>query len=269
MCDQSFCSYSDSIKSLSCLQSEKFNENPIKEIKDNVRDFPIRCPICWKIPRFYADFVKNYYFTSCDNQHKNEFYSFDSFIENTNKDINCLLCNNCHKEIEDFSRFYKCNICNIFICFECRKKHEKEKKHLNFIESNKIDNFCSNHNEEYKYYDSIKKSNLCQKCITENINNKKILKLSNHINYEKTINNYIKKVEENIIMWNNASSLINEWLKEFVEKIKIFTKSINNYILLQHKIVIYLNNDNNYKKYEKNFNVFFNYKIINNDKIDK
>ena len=38
---------------------------------------------------------------------------------------------------------------------------------------------------------------------------------------------------------------------------------------MQYKIVSSLSFENNYEKYLNNFNVYFNYEIINNEKIDK
>jgi hypothetical protein len=70
-------------------------------------------------------------------------------------------------------------------------------------------------------------------------------------------------------MWNNIYKLANEWLVSINEKFNVFLNSIQQYITLQGKIISYLSNENNFEKYENNFNVFFNYEIINNERIDK
>ena len=241
----------------------------IKNIDEIIKDYPIRCATCWRIPKFYGDFEKDYFFTQCDKQHKNEYYSFESFFENTNKDFDSLLCYECKNENVDNSKFYFCNKCNLSLCLDCQKKHEQDTSHYNFIEINKIDTFCANHNEAYQYYDSIDKLNLCKKCIAQNEQKNNFLKTSKFINYKETLNYHIIKIKENIKIWNNISSLANEWLKDIIEKLNIFINSINNYIILQQKIIFYLSDKNNFEKYENNFNVFFNYEIINNDYIDK
>ena len=236
---------------------------------EKIKDYPIRCATCWRIPKFYGNFAKDYFFTQCDKQHKNEYHSFESFLENTNKEIDSLLCYECKNEISDNSKMSFCNICNLSLCLDCQKKHEQKTHHNNFIQVNKIDNYCTNHNEEFEYYDSFGKLNLCQKCINEKEKKNNVLKTSKYINYKETLNDYIKKIKEHIIIWNKLSTLTNEWIKDIIEKLNVFINSINNYIILQQKIICYLNNDNNYTKYENNFNVFFNYEIINNDFIDK
>ena len=262
-------SFSDSFSISGLSSKEHYINTLLKEADEPVKDFPLRCPNCWKIPRFYANFEKNYFYTICDNQHKIEYDNFESFFENSNKEINTLLCHNCHQSIDDHSKSAYCNICNLSFCLDCKNKHEEEMNHSNYIELNKIDNFCPKHNEDYKYYDPIKKSNICQKCFDENEKNKNFIETSKYINYKETLNDYSKKIKETIMMLNNTNRLINEWLNTLTEKFNNFLNSINNYVLLQQKIVLFLNNENNYEKYKNNFNVFFNYEIINNEKIDK
>ena len=267
MCDISDYSFNDSFSISGFSSKEHYINIPIKDLEEPIKDFPLRCPKCWKIPRFYANFEKNYFYTVCDNQHKYEYYSFESFLESSNKELDTLLCHSCQKSLDHSKAFY-CIICNLFICLDCQKKHDEEMNHSNYIELNKIDIFCPKHKEEYKYYDPIKKSNFCNKCI-ENENENNFIETSKYINYKETLNDYSKKIKETILILNNVNRLINEWLKNITEKFNNFLNSINNYVLLQQKIVSFLNNEDNYKKYENNFNVYFNYEIINNDKIDK
>ena len=265
MTDISICSLNDSFSNYNLYP--EVDRIQINNIDENIKDYPIRCAICYRIPKFYCDFEKDYFFTHCDKQHKNEYHSFESFLENTNKDIKSFLCYEC-KNVDNSKNSF-CNNCNLSLCLDCQKKHEKETNHDNFVDMNKIDTFCSNHNEAYEYYDSINKTNVCQKCIIQNEKKNNFLKTSKFINYKETLNDYIRKVKENIMTWNNISALANEWLKDVIEKMNVFIHSINNYIILQQKIIFYLNNENNFEKFENNFNVFFNYEIINNEYIDK
>ena len=56
--------------SISCLSSkEQFERMTIKE-DECQKYYPIRCPVCSRIPRFYAEFEKNSFYTICDNNHR-------------------------------------------------------------------------------------------------------------------------------------------------------------------------------------------------------
>ena len=268
MCDSMNCSFSDSVSLSEFSIKDKKNIELIQE-DEQLKDYPLRCPICFRIPRFYGDFEKNYFYTLCDNQHKNEYDSFDSFFKQSNKENEIPLCHLCQDTINDYPKAYCCITCNFFICSKCKNRHEEEKGHLNFIELNKIDTYCPRHNMPYKYYDCNKKSNLCENCLVKGEDKKNIIETSNHINYKETFSDNSKKVKENIIMWNNIYKLANEWLVSINEKFNVFLNSIQQYITLQGKIISYLSNENNFEKYENNFNVFFNYEIINNERIDK
>ena len=260
-------SFNDSF-SISCLSSkERFDKITIKE-DECQKDYPIRCAICWRIPRFYAEFEKNIFYTLCDNNHKLDYTSFESFYENSNKKLDSLLCEGCHKQLNDNNEAFQCNTCYIFFCSDCKLKHKEEMNHLNYIEKDKIDIYCPKHNENYKYYDSKKKSNLCEKCCVESENGS-VFETALHINYKETIDAYVKKIKENIMICKNVSKLVNEWLTNLEDKFTIFIDSINNYVSFQQKIVTYLSHENKFLNYQNNFNVYFNYEIINNEKIDK
>lgn len=260
-------SFNDSF-SISCLSSkERFDKITIKD-DECQKDYPIRCAICWRIPRFYAEFEKNIFYTLCDNNHKLDYTSFESFYENSNKKLDSLLCEGCHKPLNDNNEAFQCNTCYIFFCSDCKLKHKEEMNHLNYIEKEKIDIYCPQHNENYKYYDSKKKSNLCEKCYIES-DNKSVFETAQHINYKETIDAYVKKIKENIMICKNVSKLVNEWLTNLEDKFTIFIDSINNYVSFQQKIVTYLSHENKFLNYQNNFNVYFNYEIINNEKIDK
>ena len=254
--------------SISCLSSkEQFDRMTIKE-DECQKYYPIRCPICSRIPRFYAEFEKNSFYTICDNNHRMDYNTFDSFYENSNKKLDSVLCEECHKSLNDDDNAFQCNNCYFFLCQECKSKHEEETNHLNYVEKNKIDIYCPKHNKLYKYYDNKKKSNICENCLDEN-EDKNVLETSKYIKYVETLDAYVKKVRENILISKNINKLFNEWLEMLKEKIAIFLDSINNYTLLQQKIVTSLSYEKELQKYENNFNVFFNYEIINDEKIDK
>ena len=247
--------------------------NELKEDEINFKFYPIRCPNCSKIPRFSADFEKSYFCTNCDLNHKNEYKSFDLFLENSAKDFYNLLCYECQNQNEDFSTIFYCDKCHFFLCSKCHQKHIEETSHLDYISLDKMDNYCSKHDEIYKYYDNNKKKNLCEKCYRENNNNKdikeNIIEISRHSIIKEILKENYYKAKENIKMYNNISRVINEYLQIITNKFNTILNSIKNYCTLQYKIVSYLNFENSYEKYKNNFNAYFNYEIINNEKIDR
>ena len=124
-----------SVSFLSSNNEEDTNFNTDVE-KINNKNYPIRCSNCSNIAILNADFKKNYFCTICDNKHKNEYNSFNSFINEACKNLDNILCNEC-KKLNDGSLF-RCNICNLFICNECKSTHNEKYDHKDFIEMNKI-----------------------------------------------------------------------------------------------------------------------------------
>ena len=110
-----------SLESFSVQDSSIQALNDIKEnIEENKMNYPLRCPECWRIARIVTDLYKNKYCSICDLNHKNEVNLFELFIENANKDIKNLLCQNCKKKEEDISKMFYCLECTFFFCSDCR-----------------------------------------------------------------------------------------------------------------------------------------------------
>ena len=169
--------------------------------------------------------------------------------------------------------FY-CEKYYLFLCSTCKEKHYKSAFHIDFITLDKMDNYCSKHNEIYKYYDNNTKRHLCEECLNKEINKNKdikenIIEISKYSKCKETIEENLYKIKENIKMYNNISRIINEWLKNITNKLTNFLNSIRNYCTLQYKIASTFNYENSYQKYKNNFNAYFNYEIINNEKIDR
>lgn len=273
---------SDSCSNVGSIDSISISEFSSKDLSGNIEikeeetnnDFLIRCPNCSNISKFYADFEKNYFYTSCVLNHKNEYTLFDSFLENSYKNLKILLCQECQKSVEDCcSNMFKCNTCNLFFCSNCKEKHKNEISHSKFISIERMDNYCPIHNEEYKYFDNNKKKHLCQTCLNrgeKDAKNKKenIIEIAKFCKFKDNINENYYKSKEIIKMYNNINKGIKEWLKRISNKFNAFLNAIKNYCILQYKIVSSMNFDNSYEKYQNNFNAYFNYNIINNEKID-
>ena len=264
-----------SLESFSVQDSSIQALNDIKEnIEENKMNYPLRCPECWRIARIVTDLYKNKYCSICDLNHKNEVNLFELFIENANKDIKNLLCQNCKKKEEDISKMFYCLECTFFFCSDCKNLHKEEKNHSKFMDLFKFDNYCEKHDEPFQYFDNNQKKNICQKCYDEeiksNLDNKKyIIEASKFNDYQKSINDNYIKAKENLKMWKNTMTLINNWLENINNKFNNFTNSIYNYILLQLKTISLLKDETNYEKYKNNFNIYYSYDAINNEEVDK
>lgn len=242
--------------------TEKNDYAPSKDdlkIEENIKDYPLRCPICWKIPRIYFNLKTNNYCILCDEKHKNIYLSFEDLIENADKKFSSLLCHQCKKESD---LLYKCNDNNFFFCQKCKENYDSN----NFIATNEIDITCPKHHNKYIFYDAKNNKHLCEKCFYEREEN--LIPIEQYVNYKDTIERNNKKVIENIKMWNNISRIINKWLESLNDKFNGLLSSIGNYCLLQQKIVNYIKSENSYYNLNNNFNIFSNYEAINNEKAD-
>lgn len=194
----------------------------------------IRCPICSDLVNIFDADLKNDKFSiSCDNNHKENFIyydSFNSFLENTSKILENILCNNCKKSQKETSDFYRCKKCYLFLCSECKIEHtNKNLSHSDFTELKNIDN---SKDEENLY--NIKKPN------------------------QNEINKEYNNIKKNITICKNISKLFNEWINELTQKFNKYMILINNYISFE-KIII-----SNIKHYYDMNDISINNKIFEN-----
>ena len=251
-----------SVSFLSNNNEEDTNFNTDVE-KINNKNYPIRCSNCSNIAILNADFKKNYFCTICDNKHKNEYNSFNSFINEACKNLDNILCNEC-KKLNDGSLF-RCNICNLFICNECKSAHNEKYDHKDFIEMNKIDICCPIHGEKFKYFNTENKNHLCENCY-HNINDKKnIVEIKQFYISDEKIKEAQNKIKENILICKNVQKLFNEWINELTEKVQNYVDTLKNYCLIQEILSNFIKNEDNNPNniYYNNFNVIINYESFN------
>ena len=266
-------SFNDSFSISTIIDKDLNNIINVKDIdlNDINKDYPIRCPICSEIPRLNIDIQKMRFSTICENLHKYEYNSFDTFFKNCYKIMDDLICHECKKSKDESTKLFRCNKCYLFMCSECISKHIEHIEETNnskYIELGKIDKYCPKHSELYKYYDTHRKISLCERCKDkqkENCNN--IIETSKYKKFGN-LSDYIKSLKENILIWNNIIKIISDWINSFIKEFNKYLNSINDYILLKFKIVSYLNYNNNYLNYENNYNILYNYEIVTNEKIN-
>ena len=192
----------------------------------------IRCPICSNLSNLIeADFKNNFFSINCDNIHKEnkvDYNSFSSFTENTLKNLEDVLCNNCKKSKNE-KEIFRCDDCFLFLCEDCKYEHENKFSHLNFIYINDVD---KNKNEN--------------------------LLLNQNIPEENEINKEYNNIKENINICKNISAIFYQWIDEMINKFKSYFLQLNNYFYLE-KIIV-----SNIKNYYNSSKIIFNNKIFEN-----
>lgn len=257
--------YNNSL-SISVLSNYDEATNILTNIdKSNIKNYPIRCCQCSRIATLKADFKNDSFTTICDNQHRNEYNSFSSFMLEANKDLSKVLCNDCQKS-NDEEKLFKCNNCNLFFCDECKNSHKEKNDYPNFVEINKIDNYCAIHDEKYKYFNNKEKRHICQICYNNLINKKNIIEIEKIAENQEEISKQYAKVSENITICKNIQKILYDWLEEITKKVHNYCESLNNYYFIQNSVLFFLKNDNNREIYNNNFNALMNYEAFNKNK---
>jgi len=215
---------------------------------DNLCDNLI-CPSCKNLT--FLNISDNNIINNCKNQHMNECsYEYNSITEFMNnqiideKDIKCNFCNN--------NKYLYGNNFYIFsgnnkICQLCINKHGKNNKH-NLIYYNLRYTNCSKHFIEFISYCSSCNLNLCQKCEKEHENHKnKIIIYKKEIPNDKKINEIRREIDLMISNIEQYKIEINHLKDIFNYFIINLNEDMDNYIKLNNKISLLLNNLKNYQ----------------------
>ena len=219
----------DNITSISNLNSSIINYSNSfsfnKEIKYN---YPIRCPTCYMISKLIkADFKNNNFIIICNNDHKFNYNSYETFQDDISKNINNILCHECKSNLSN-KELLQCNECHLFICEDCRNKHNETFNHLNYINLSNLDNKCM----------IFQKENFT---INE-------------------INDEYKQVEEIIEIKDNIKKALNEWKNKLENIINKSFKILDNYIKTHEKIIKHFKD--NFEYYNSNFDALLNYDLF-------
>lgn len=232
-----------------------------KDDKIYIKNYPIRCSDCLNIALLNADFKRNNFSTICKNNHKNVYYSFSSFINGVNIDLDEIICNECQKSRDEINIF-KCNDCNLVFCSNCKINHSETINHKSFLEINQIDDYCAIHNEKIIYFNNDEQSHICQMCY-DNMNKRgNFVKIEEILENESKIEKEYNKVMNNIIICKNIQKIFYEWLNDLSKKVHNYCETLNNYCLIQKSILHNLKNDNR-DIYNRNFNAIINYEAFN------
>ena len=258
---------SESISISNISNKEKNHFQEIKWIKNN---YPIRCPECYNICLINNINISNEkIIIKCDNQHVNEFNSFNDFLNQVIKVLNQIICNKCKSDNSlDFNIMERCNNCFLVFCKKCMTEHKEKEGHRNSIELDKIDNFCYRHNKRNQYFNNDSKYHICKECYDEITNNKFLINNEDFIKTEElfpkkiSIKQEYEKFEEELEKCQKLLKSINEWKDSLLNKINKLNDFLINYYNLKKAIIEHLINNDNYLKYKNNFYVLSNYEMF-------
>ena len=252
-------------KNLSLLIDKKYKINSLKnkniiitvfkkKISINKNELAnIICPECKNLTFFNINDDK-ISINNCKNNHQNN-YSINEFIESQYIDENEIKCNLCenNKYLYD-NNFYICT-CGINICQLCMKEHIKNKNH-HLLYFNKQFSFCQKHIIEYISYCSLCNSNLCEKCEKEHIGHKNKIILYKKEKFDNKRKNEMKKEINDIIfkikVYKEQIDTINYIFNSINQDLK---KELDNYNILYNKMLILLDNLNNYQNIKNMLNM--------------
>ena len=225
----------------------KQSKNEEKIIKSKY----VICPSCKEISKME---IKNYKINifGCKNNHTKYNIPLKDF-EKTQMinlaDIKCNVCKNKDKSTTYNNIFYRCNECNYNLCPLCKQSHNEN--HI-IIDYDKINYFCSNHNDPFINYCNSCEKNICFFCEDEHTNHE-IISLKKMMFEKYILNNKKEELKKSIEIFNNNINKIIEILINVKENIEYYYKIEENII-------------NNYDKNERNYKLLYNIsQIINNN----
>jgi len=253
--------------SISVLSNTEKNK-PKETERTNNNNYPIRCPICCSICLLdIFNISEEKFVIKCENQHKNEFNSFNEFSAHTIKNLNEIICNNCKCENNlDLNNMERCNDCFLVFCKNCISGHKEA--HENSMELDKIDTYCYRHKMRNEYFNNDTKYHICKKCYDEQTNDKILINYEDYLKIEElfpdknSIDERYKLFKKEVEESQKLIKSINEWKESLLNKINKLNNSLINYFNLKRAIIENLVNNDNYEKYKNNFYVLSNYEMF-------
>ena len=168
----------------------------------------------------------------------------------------------------NYSKYY-CKECFLTFCEECNIIHKNEIKHNKIASINDIDTNCFLHNEKQVLYCKNCETNICNKCLKENIHKNHEINELKFINFEK-IKKTLEKFKLNIPKY--YEKVKQKELKYINKNLKIKKLQLENdyQILKQEKLdiidfLLLLIED--YEKFKIKDDIYPNFNLISNIKI--
>ena len=235
-------------------------KDEIRQETKNEKIFNFNCEKCPLIPEIHLD-NKNpnlILYSRCQNGHQNNKIDILNYLENgKNFSKNNFKCN-CQNKESNSSNLTYCDKCQIIFCKICSEsEHSKHKT----IPVESMNYYCIEHMNQFSAFCKNCHKNICSDC-SENHKEHDIYNFDILIIFESEFNKIIKKSEETNSRLQEYINLLDEYQKEFNDRIN---KLKNVY---QTEINLINNFINDYSKCLHDY--IFNYQVIQNlDNIDK
>ena len=240
---------------------ENDNYPPANAIKQDEKDYIIRCEDCHELLFINFNLNKKEIQLICEKEKKTKNIPFDTFFETLDKykDMNC--CEFC-KNKNTSQIYYLCKECfNKILCGNCFNEHDKKHETIKL----KIDSTCRKHYNPYESYCPKCKEHKCSYCSIDHdeSHEKDEFTLKKKLFKKKKIDAFKANIKRINSLKNEIEEKINSLIKELEDKIK----SINN---LRNNLFDSLDKQmkfselmlDNYEKKLKDFDL--NYYNINN-----
>ena len=240
--------------------SKEKTKNEIKQETIDEKIFVLNCDKCPLIPEIHLDNKKTnlILYSRCQNGHVNNKIDLLNYLENGKKFSKINFKCNCPENQSNSSNLNYCDKCQIIFCKICSEKEHPDHKTIP-VES--MNFYCIEHMNQFSSFCKNCCKNLCSNCL-ENHKDHDIYNFDIFIIFESEFNKIIQKSENIISRLKEYINLLDEYQKEFIEKIN---KLKNTY---QTEIYLINNFINNYSKCLHDY--IFNYQVIQNlDNIDK
>ena len=216
------------------------NKNVITRKADQVI-----CPKCGEISKMI---LKNYKISTfdCKKKHKIDNIFLDEFEKSQNINELKIICDICKIKNKE----YVCKTCKINICPLCKESHDKNHIIINYELKNFI---CDEHGDNYNLYCNTCQQNICICC--ENQHEKhEIISFGKIIPNKNELNNYLKKLKDDISKFKNEVQNIIDILKKLIGNLDI-------YYQINYNII------NSFNVKRKNYEILYNIKNLKYDDI--
>ena len=195
------------------------------------------CPMpgCRDMPIIQFNNSKKITLNCASHQNNNQIYNIKDYLLKCEKYNKKILCRNCQKNLHMNSSILYCSVCKgIFdeVCFSNTKCNNNSfHKKIKITYNHYFDKIvCLRHSKVYIKYCKNCKISFCEKCILKKHENHNIVEIEKMKKTQKEIDNL--KSNLNIIedCFKNIKEIVNEYLDEMENKIKMKKLILNNYI---------------------------------------
>ena len=242
-------------------KEEKKEEKREENNEEITNDYIFRCEKCLLVPIIKIDHKTYKIHIQCENNHiKSDINIAKAF--NDREKISFKKCLNCGENSEEDN--FICIQCLKVFCLDggCKKKHSKENPTHKLIDVKTYDSTCLEHLTSFSKYCNNCKKNICVKCQNTKHKGHSLVDLGEILPSNEDIEAGKKLYEEKKEKLSKLKTSINEWLKDFIQKVNELTASIDAEILINKNILKNFKPDLYNYQMIQNFNYFSSKKSV-------